>query len=89
MFLKLVKHTIDDIPPADQQLLMLVDVEGSEHLIWQVGRWDPQWGWHCDFNEVGFTVVNWYQLPLSLKAKEEDKENSQHMRRMEDFWYNR
>ena len=59
----LQKHTIDEVPPVDKELLMVIDIGAANgYNLWTVGTWDER-GWCCPFDEVGYTVVEWYELP--------------------------
>lgn len=59
----LQKHTIDEVPPADKELLMVIDIGAANgYNLWIVGTWDED-GWCCPFDQVGYTVVEWYELP--------------------------
>ena len=79
----LQKHTIDEAPPANKELLIVIDTGAADgYNLWTVGTWDER-GWHCPFDEVGYTVVEWYELPPQKKIVED---YSYHQMRMEDFW---
>ena len=59
----LQKHTIDEASPADKKLLMSIDIGAADgYNLWTVGTYDEN-GWCCPFDEVGYTVVEWYELP--------------------------
>ena len=59
----LQKHTIDEVPPADKELLMVIDIGAADgYNLWTVGTWEEN-GWCCPFDEVGYMVVEWYELP--------------------------
>ena len=63
----LQKHTIDEVPPANKELLMVIDIRAANgYNLWTVGTWNEN-GWCCPFNEVGYTVVEWYELPPQKK----------------------
>lgn len=69
----LQKHTIDETPPADKELLMVIDIGAANgYNLWAVGTWDEH-GWCCPFDEVGYTVVEWYELPPQEGMKIEQK----------------
>ena len=79
----LQKHTIDETPPADKELLMVIDIGAANgYNLWTVGTWDEH-GWCCPFDEVGYTVVEWYELPPQERIVED---YSYHQMRMEEFW---
>ena len=83
----LQKHTIDEVPPTDKQLLMCIDIGVADryNLWWTVGTWDEN-GWCCPFDEAKYTVVEWYELPSQKKIVED---YSYHQMRMEEFWNNK
>ena len=59
----LQKHTMDEVPSADKELLMSIDIGAADRYnLWTVGTYDED-GWYCPFDEVGYTVVEWYELP--------------------------
>ena len=59
----LEKHTINEVPPTDKELLMVIDIGAANgYNLWTVGTWDGC-NWCCPFDEVGYTVVEWYELP--------------------------
>ena len=79
----LQKHTIDEIPPADKELLMVIDIGAANgYNLWTVGTWSEN-GWCCPFDKVGYTVVEWYELPPQKRIVED---YSYHQMRMEEFW---
>ena len=79
----LQKHTIDEVPPADKELLMVIDIGAANgYNLWTVGTWNEN-GWCCPFDEVGYTVVEWYELPPQKRIVED---YSYHQMRMEEFW---
>lgn len=42
---------------------MVIDIgAANEYNLWTVGTWDER-GWCCPFDEIGYTVVEWYELP--------------------------
>lgn len=56
----LQKHTIDEVLPADKELLMVIDIGAANgYNLWTVGTWSED-GWYCPFDQVGYTVVEWY-----------------------------
>ena len=65
----LQKHTIDEVPPKNTELLMIIDIGRTDYNIWTVGTWDEN-GWCCPFDTVGYTVVEWYKLPPQTKGGE-------------------
>ena len=79
----LQKHTIDEVPPTDKELLMVIDIGAANgYNLWTVGTWNEN-GWCCSFDEVGYTVVEWYELPPQERIVED---YSYHQMRMEEFW---
>jgi hypothetical protein len=78
----LQKHTINEVPPTDKELLMIIDIGRMDYNLWTVGTWDEN-GWCCPFDEVGYTVVEWYELPPQKRIVED---YSYHQMRMEEFW---
>lgn len=82
--MNLQKHTINEKPPADKVLLMVIDIDAvNNHYLWAVGVWFDD-GWHCKYDDIGYTVIEWYELPDKYKINKEDF--SYHQMRMEDFW---
>jgi hypothetical protein len=79
----LQKHTIEEVPPTDKELLILIDIGNPNVLLWSVGTWDKAEGWTCSFDEIGYNVVEWYELPPREKIKED---YSYHQMRLEEFW---
>lgn len=71
----LKKHTVYEKPPANKQLLMLIDI--GDKKVWIVGDRDNEYKKH--------TVVEWYELPHKTKIAEDF---SYHQMRMEEFWNN-
>jgi len=58
----LQKHTIDEVPPTDKELLMVIDIRAANgYNLWTVGVWTGD-SWVCPFDEIGYTVVEWYEL---------------------------
>lgn len=85
--MELIKNSIDNTPPLDAPLLMLVDLGGDEErYIWTVGVWDDTFGWSCRFDDEGYTVVEWYELPDRHKPASPQHSYSYQQMRMEDFW---
>ena len=75
----LQKHTINEVPPAGKELLMLIDVgTGEKRYLWTVGAWDGD-EWSCFFDNVGYIVIEWYELPPRKSAVEDYSY-------MKDFW---
>ena len=75
----LQKHTINEVPPAGKELLMLIDVgTGEKRYLWTVGAWDG-YEWNCSFDNVGYIVIEWYELPPRKSAVEDYSY-------MKDFW---
>lgn len=61
--IKLKRHTIDETPPAEKDLLMIIDINAEDrYCLWTVGTWSEK-GWSCPFDEVGYDVLEWYELP--------------------------
>lgn len=59
----LQKHTMDEVPSADKELLMGIDIGAAdEYNLWTIGTWDEN-GWCCPFDEAEYTVVEWYESP--------------------------
>ena len=82
--LTLKKHTINEKPPADKVLLMVIDIDVvNNHYLWAVGVWYDD-KWHCKYDDIEYTVVEWYELPDKYKINKEDF--SYHQMRMEEFW---
>lgn len=86
----LQKHTIDETPPAYKELLMVIDIGAANgYYLWTVGSWDEN-GWCCPFDNVGYTVIEWYELPERRKSIEKDEDfNEFDLRQLEDFWKNK
>ena len=61
VFMELQKHTVDDTPPTGTDLLMLIDIGAM--VVWTVGVWDEEKGWHCSYDDFGYFVIEWYELP--------------------------
>jgi len=78
----LQKHTIDEVPPKNTELLMIIDIGRTDYNLWTVGTWDEN-GWCCPFDTVGYTVIEWYKLPPQKRIVED---YSYHQMRMEEFW---
>lgn len=79
----LQKHTINEVPPINKELLMVIDINAANgYNLWTVGTWNEE-GWCCPFDEVGYNVVEWYELPPQKKMVED---YSYHQMRMEEFW---
>ena len=81
----LQKHTIEEVPPKNTELLMIIDIGRIDYNLWTVGTWDEN-GWCCPFDAVGYTVVEWYKLPPQIKGEENEKDYSYHQMKMEEFW---
>jgi len=80
----LQKHTINETPPMNKELLMVIDIGAANgYNLWTVGTWEDNRGWCCPFDAVGYTVVEWYELPPQEKI---EKDFSYHQMRMEEFW---
>ena len=96
--MKLIKHTIDEAPPPYKELLMLINCEydGNDHLnkyptnyLWTVGMWNED-GWSCSFDNWGYKVIEWYELPERRKSiDKEDNSNEYDSRELEEFWENK
>ncbi len=88
----LQKHTIDEVPPAYKELLMVIDTGAANgYYLWTVGTWDES-GWCCPFNNIGYKVIEWYELPQrknSSKEKEKNTFNEYDLRQLENFWKNK
>ena len=88
----LQKHTIDEVPPAYKELLMVIDIGAvNGYYLWTVGAWDEN-GWCCSFDNIGYKVIEWYELPQrknSSKEKEKDTFNEYDLRQLENFWKNK
>lgn len=81
----LQKHTIDEVPPANKELLMVIDIGAANgYNLWTVGTWGEN-GWCCSFDEIGYTVVEWYELPPRERVIED---YSCHQKKMEEIWNN-
>lgn len=79
----LQKHAIDEAPPTDKEILMLIDIGAANGCyLWTVGGWDGT-SWCCSFDNFGYTVVEWYELPL--RRAEKEKESFSQLN-FEDFW---
>ena len=51
--------------------------------------WDET-GWSCSFNNWGYEVIEWYELPERRKSIEEDEDfNEYDLRELEEFWENK
>lgn len=68
----LQKHTRDEAPPADKELLMVIDIGAANgYNLWTVGVWlGEDGGWCCPFDAIGYTVVEWYELPPQKRIME-------------------
>lgn len=67
--MRLQKHTIDEIPPIDKELLMVIDIRAANgYNLWTVGTWDGN-NWSCPFDEIGYTVIKWYILPPQKRER--------------------
>lgn len=97
--MKLIKHTIDEVPPPYKELLMLINCDHNEennllnqcptNYLWTVGMWDET-GWSCPFDNWGYEVIEWYELPERRKSIEEDEDfNEYDLRELEEFWENK
>lgn len=96
--MKLIKHTIDEIPPSYKELLMLINCEydGNDYLnkyptnyLWTVGMWNED-GWSCSFDNWGYKVIEWYELPERRKSiDKEDNSNEYDLWELEKFWENK
>ena len=97
--MKLIKHTIDEVPPPYKELLMLINCDHNEennllnqcptNYLWTVGMWDET-GWSCPFDNWGYEVIEWYELPERRKSIEEDKDfNEYDLRELGEFWENK
>lgn len=83
--MNLQKHTINEKPPADKDLLMVIDIDVvNNRYLWVVGVWYDD-GWHCKYDDIGYTVIEWYELPAKYRI---NNDFSYHQMRMEDFWSN-
>lgn len=81
----LQKHTVNEVPPAGKELLMVIDVGATreeKRYLWTVGAWDG-YEWSCSFDNVGYIVIEWYELPPHEKIIED---YSYHQMKMEEFW---
>jgi hypothetical protein len=90
--MKLIKHTIDEVPPTTKELLMVIDVgTANGYYLWTVGAWNES-GWCCPFDNIGYKVIEWYELPQRKnfsKEKEKNTFNEHDLRQLEDFWKNK
>ena len=43
------EHTINETPPVEKPLLMLI--EKNDEYLWTVGYWDNR-GWHCEYDKI-------------------------------------
>ena len=94
----LQKHTIDETPPSYKELLMLINCDHNENdclnqcptnYLWTVGMWDET-GWSCPFDNWGYEVIEWYELPERRKSiDKEDNSNEYDLRELEEFWENK
>ena len=74
--MKLIKHTIDEIPPAYKEILMVIDIGAANgYYLWTVGVWDEN-GWCCPFDNIGYTVIEWYELPQRKNSSKEKEKNT-------------
>lgn len=83
----LQKHTVNEVPLAGKELLMLIDVGAAEEkrYLWTVGAWDG-YEWSCSFDNIGYIVIEWYELPPHEKIVEN---YFYHQIKMEQFWINK
>jgi hypothetical protein len=80
----LQKHITGEAPPTGKEILMLIDIGAANGCyLWTVGAWDGT-NWCCSFDNLGYTVVEWYELPLRKKEEKEKEFFSQ--LNFEDFW---
>ena len=97
--MKLIKHTIDETPPSYKELLILINCDHNEendflnqcptNYLWTVGMWDET-GWSCPFDNWGYEVIEWYELPERRKSiDKEDNSNEYDLRELEEFWENK
>ena len=97
--MKLIKHTIGEVPPPYKELLMLINCGHNEennllnqcptNYLWTVGMWDET-GWSCPFDDWGYEVIEWYELPERRKSIEEDEDfNEYDLRELGEFWENK
>ena len=96
--MKLIKHTIDEAPPPYKELLMLINCDHNENdflnqcptnYLWTVGMWNED-GWGCSFDNWGYKVIEWYELPERRKSiDKEDNSNEYDLRELEEFWENK
>lgn len=78
--MELQKHTVNEIPPKDKELLMVIDIGAANgYNLWTVGTWGEH-GWCCPFDHMGYNVIEWYELPPQRKIKED---YSYHQMKME------
>lgn len=83
----LQKHTIDEVPPTDKELLIVIDIGAANgYNLWAVGTWDEHDGWCCPFDKVGYTVVEWYELPQRTVPVANEDNYSYKQMKLEDFW---
>ena len=84
----LQKHTINEVPPTDKELLMAIDIGAANgYNLWTVGMWTES-GWTCEWDKVGYTVIEWYELPRrqrTVPVANEDNYSYKQMK-LEDFW---
>jgi hypothetical protein len=47
-------------------------------------------GWSCSFDNWGYKVIEWYELPERRKSiDKEDNSNEYDLRELEEFWENK
>lgn len=78
--MELIKHTINEVPLIDKEVLLLVDV--NDMYFWDVGTWTEN-GWSCSWDKTNYTVVEWYELPNRDRVKED---YSYRQMRLEEFF---
>lgn len=80
-----LKTYIFETPPLNKPLLMLIQKDGEPEIAtWVVGFWGES-GWSCQYNNIGYLVLEWYILPEVKYPKEK---YSNLMRELEAFWNN-
>ena len=60
--MNLIKHSLEETPSLEIPLLILINLNDKNKNVWTVGKWTQQ-GWSCEFNNVGYDVIEWYELP--------------------------
>lgn len=81
LLMEIKRHMASTETPQEEiTALLLIEVSGT--YIWTVGSWTER-GWDCSYNEIGYAVIEWYELPQRKKIKED---YSYRQMRLEEFW---